>query len=78
MAIQNLQQLIAARERQQGGKMTDIKEPVTNKNDEVVEIMKLLFEYLRQSVAQINQDIGIIKQQQQEILEKLEDKPNEE
>ncbi len=78
MSIPNLQQIIAARERQMGGRMTEPKEEKPQeRSEEVVEIMKLLFEFVRQQVGQINNDINIIKQQQQKILDKLEDKSNE-
>jgi len=77
MAIQNLQQLIEARQRQMGGRMIDgpVENPVDH-NDEIVEIMKMLFDYTRQQFGQINNDINIIKKQQQEILNKFEDKLN--
>lgn len=82
--IANLQQLIEARDKQMGGKMIETTEPAQEEqktdsgNKEVVETMKLLFTYIRQTMGQINQDINIIKQQQQEILKKLEDKIDEE
>ncbi len=68
--IENLQGLIAAKERQMG---TKIVEPEIDKEkpEEITEIMKLLFTYVQKSITQLNEEITIIKDQQQKILEIL-------
>jgi len=70
--IQNLEALIQARDKQLGGNMLENK--VGDKNNEITEILKLLFTYMKESFEKIDQDINIIKIQQKEILDKLKDK----
>lgn len=70
--IQNLQELIQARDRQHGGNMLDNK--TTDKNSEMVDILKLLFTYMKESFEKLDHDNKIIITQQEEILNKLKDK----
>lgn len=71
MSIDNLEQLIRAREMQMGTPMFDEAEEKKDDSKEVLEIMKLLFNYVKETTSAINQEIITIKQQNQEILDKL-------
>lgn len=70
--IQNLQELIQARDKQLGGNMLENK--TGDKNGEITEILKLLFTYMKESFEKLDHDINIVKTQQEEILNKLKDK----
>lgn len=78
--IDNLEQLIQARDQQMGGNMLNreesAKEP-KNQNGEILEIMKLLFTYFKETAAALNSEIITIRQQQEKILEILEKKDEE-
>jgi len=69
--IENLDQLIKARDVQLGGKM--LEETKSNK-EELTQVIKLLFGYMKESFEKIDFNINILKSQQEEILKKLEDK----
>lgn len=79
MAIEDLENLIKARERQMGGKMLDVEDTPApeNQDTEVLQIMKLLFAYVKQTVGDMNREIITIQQQQQKILEIIEKKDKE-
>lgn len=73
MSIKNLQSIIKAREAQHGQPMTEKSQPESN---ETTEILRLIFAYIKQTmgelninIAQMNQEINIIKIQQQKILD---------
>ena len=76
MSIQNLQSIIKAREVQQGHAMVEEpRQEGQSQNDETTEILRLMFAYLKKTfgeinvnIAQMNQEINIIKIQQQKIL----------
>lgn len=70
--IQNLQELIQARDKQLGGNMLENKP--NDKNSEMVDILKLLFTYMKESFKKLDHDNKIIKAQQEEILNRLKDK----
>ncbi len=70
--IQNLQELIQARDKQLGGNMLENKPG--DKNSEMADILKLLFTYMKESFEKLNHDNKIIKAQQEEILNRLKDK----
>jgi len=74
MSIQNLQNIIKAREIQQGRPMTEEERP--SQVDETTEILRLMFAYLKKTfgeinsnITQMNQEINIIKIQQQKIID---------
>jgi len=70
--IENLQKIIQARDKQFGGNMLENK--TDDKNNEMTDILKLLFTYMKESFEKLNYDINIIKLQQEEILNKNKDK----
>jgi len=70
--IQNLQELIQARDKQLGGNMLENKSG--DKNSEMADILKLLFTYMKESFEKLDHDNKIIKAQQEEILNRLKDK----
>ena len=74
MSIQNLQSIIKAREIQQGRPMVEEEQPP--QVDETTEILRLMFAYLKKTfgeinlnITQMNQEINIIKIQQQKIID---------
>lgn len=78
MSIKNLQSLIAAREKQMGGTMIDHGEPNTqqakessSEESEVLEILGLIFRYIKETTGNLQKEINGIKANQQEILELL-------
>lgn len=82
MGIDDLENLIRAKENQMGIKITEETQQKEDQNSpkdngEVVEIMKLLFEYLKKSVGSIKGEIATIKEQQQKILEIIDEKEKE-
>ena len=64
--IENLDNIIRQREAQFGNKMFGEQQPSTNNNkeDESVEILKLIFEYIKQSNAKINEKLDKINKEQ--------------
>lgn len=79
MGIEDLNNLIKARERQMGKPMLDLEETVVKekKSEEVTEIMKLLFTYIKETTSSINSEIIKIREQQEKILNILEKKDKE-
>ena len=80
MEIDNLEGLIKARERQMGSPMLDEREsqePEAKSDSEVLEIMKLLFTYIKQSIGQLHEEITTIKTGQEKILTMLKEEDKE-
>lgn len=72
--IEDLENLIKARELQMGGPMLSHEKVVEQKKEEsteATEIMKLLFDYMKESNKYLSREIQNIKKQNQEILELL-------
>lgn len=79
MSVQNLESLIKAKEKQMGINITEEDEeqkPEIDEN-EVMEVLKLIFEYMKQSIGNLNKEITNIKQQQEKILEELKKQSKE-
>ena len=71
MPIQNLQALLRAREIQQGHGMDD---GINEHNDEEMkEILKLMFEYMKITLSKINDNINKINEEIVDIKSKLND-----
>lgn len=72
--IENLDNLIKAREAQMGGPMLDAEKVVgqkKEKSNETLEVMKLLFDYMKESNKHFSKELQTIKKQNQEILDHL-------
>ena len=66
MGIENIDKIIRERDRQLGGSMLGSVEQPKDRSDEVVELLRLIFGYLKESFKEINEKLDSIIEQEKE------------